>query len=247
VFELNGEPHATWSIDTKELPEVARVAIVQLGESLPRGNHQARMLALDDAGQTLAVLPVIVRGTNTAATSQVDGNVQMQRAVTLMVGNVESLCHSMQAHSELMSKGYQESLSQNLMLTETLQGLVAAKSEQSASAEERLARSRRMDQMFERFLPMLELGFGILAAEVERRYSDKNKLPAAPPSAPPSAPPVAPSVAPATPPAPPEVVDLDAHRSMGGSAVRCGKPSKPVPSPIRNRHVKKTPAPKRSR
>jgi hypothetical protein len=255
VLEVNGEPHATWSVDTRELPEVARAAIVQIGESLPRGNHQARMLALDDAGQTLALLPITVRGTNSAATSQVDGNVQMQRAVTLMVGNVESLCTSMREHSELVSKGYQEALSQNLMLTETLQGLVAAKSEQTALAEERIARSRRMDQMFEKFMPMLELGFGVLAAEVERRYSDRNKLPPAPPAAtsppvapPPPAPPAAtsPPVAP-PPPAPPaatsppvappcDVVDwaaFDAHRSRGGSR-KGRKPTKsPSPKPKR--------------
>lgn len=173
---------------------MARVAIVQLGESLPRGNHQARMLALDDAGQTLAVLPIIVRGTNTAATSQVDGNVQMQRAVTVLVGNVEAICTTMQSHLDLVSKGYQESLSQTMLLTDTLQGLVAAKSEQTALAEERLARSRRMDLLFEKFMPMLELGFGIVAAEVERRYSDRNKLkpPAAPPPPAPS-PPAAPA------------------------------------------------------
>jgi hypothetical protein len=162
------------------------------------------MLALDDAGQTLAMLPVIVRGTNTAATSQVDGNVQMQRAVTVMVGNVESLLTSIQSSHELVSKGYQEALGQNLMLTETLQSLVAAKSEQSAAAEERLSRSRRLDQMFEKFLPMLELGFGVVAAEVERRYSDKNKLPAAPPAPPPAAPPPPP---PPPPPAPPPAPD----------------------------------------
>ncbi|MFA5715886.1 MAG: hypothetical protein WC998_09105 [Candidatus Paceibacterota bacterium] len=239
VLEINGEPHATWGIDTKELPEVARVAIVQLGESLPRGNHQARMLALDDAGQTLAVLPVVVRGTNTVATSQVDGNVQMQRAVTVLVGNVEAICTTMQSHLDLVSKGYQESLSQTMLLTDTLQGLVAAKSEQTALAEERLARSRRMDLLFEKFMPMLELGFGIVAAEVERRYSDRNKLPnkqEAPPPTPPPAPPTPPPPAAAPERPSPAVVDLasfDAQRSKGGSA--------------RGRKPPKTPAPKRRR
>jgi hypothetical protein len=197
VLELDGDTYATWSIETKDLTEVVRSSIVKLGETLSKGNHQGRLTALDDAGQTLAVIPVTVRGTNTAATNQVDGNVQMQRAVTLMVGNIEALCHTMRDHAELTSKGYQDALGQNLMLTETLQGLVAAKSEQSAAAEERLARSRRMDQLFERFIPMLELGLGCLAAEVEKRYSDKNKLPASPPVAPPPPPPPPPDPMPA--------------------------------------------------
>jgi hypothetical protein len=44
-----------------------------------------------------------------------------------------------------------------------------------------------------------------------------------------------------------DLASLDAHRSLGGSAVRPGKTSKPAPSPTKNCHAKKTPAPKRSR
>ena len=187
VLEIGGQVHGTWATSSPALVDTVRTTIQRIGEELPTGSHSVELIAVDDAGSCLARLPVTIKGRNSAASSQSDGMLSLQRAVTILVGNVDAMMGSARVQLEALSKQSESLLTQNVQLLDALQNVLAAKTESAVAIEEAQARSARWAAVTEKLMPMLELGIGCLAAEVEIRYSNRPKLPAPPVAAPPVA------------------------------------------------------------
>ncbi|MFA5436788.1 MAG: hypothetical protein WC372_12190, partial [Candidatus Neomarinimicrobiota bacterium] len=102
ILEMEGEVWGTWAVSTPNLTEVVRQTVVRVGEELSKGQHPAKLIALDSAGQTLAQHPLTIRG-NSSAARQGTEQMEMQRAMTILVGNLESVSHSLTTQIDLLS------------------------------------------------------------------------------------------------------------------------------------------------
>lgn len=194
ILEMEGEVWGTWAVSTPNLTEVVRQTVVRVGEELSKGQHPAKLIALDSAGQTLAQHPLTLRG-NSSAARQGTEQMEMQRAMTILVGNLESVSHSLTTQIELLSKQNQDLIGQNLSAISALQEVVASKAESQLAIARQEARDARLADLVKQFAPALGAAAEILVA----RFAAK--LPGILPDAAPGAPPAPTPPAPA-PPAP---------------------------------------------
>ena len=200
ILEMEGEVWGTWAVSTPNLTEVVRQTVVRVGEELSKGQHPAKLIALDSAGQTLAQHPLTIRG-NSSAARQGTEQMEMQRAMTILVGNLESVSHSLTTQIDLLSKQNQDLIGQNLSAISALQEVVASKAESQLAIARQEARDARLAEMVKQFAPALGAAAEILVARFAAKLP--GILPDAAPGAPPAPTPSAPGLETSPPPTPP--------------------------------------------
>lgn len=81
----------TWAMSDPDLESSIVGTISSLGELMPKGRHQCRLISFDADDQQLASLPVVVIGTSDAATEAGNGRIAGERANAIFISNAEKM------------------------------------------------------------------------------------------------------------------------------------------------------------
>jgi hypothetical protein len=187
ILEMEGEVWGTWQANAKDLAELVRTVVVRIGEELPKGQHGAKLLAIDSAGQTLAQHPLTIRGNSTASRHGTE-QMEMQRAMTILVGNLEAVSHSLTSQIELLSRQNQDLIGQNLSAISALQEVVSAKGTIQIDIQRQEARDARLAEIVRQVAPALDIGLTLIFQHFASKIPGMQSLAAPTPPAAPAAP-----------------------------------------------------------
>lgn len=181
---LEGPDGTTWGTWSRDFPNLATSISGMLGslrEELPKGRHSAKLLAWADDGTQLSCFPITVTGSSEAAAEGAQNHLVAQRANALFLANVEKMqagMMSMLAHTNEVASEIAEA---NRNLNADMERSRAERDEGRMRAIREEGRQRRLDQMADKFLPLIEIALGMLAerfADWASKQAEQAKLPA---------------------------------------------------------------------
>jgi TolA-binding protein len=167
----DGTTWGTWEVtrDSSELEQLKRTVTEQLnllGDELPTGRHQCKLVALDAARNQVALLPVVVTGRSSVAASAASEAKAMQQAVSIHVANTEAIMLGLQQENERLRTRNTDLEERIHDHEEAVLRLQQAGLEFQIDVKREEGRQRRMDDIYETGKPLLEVLMGIAAEEL---------------------------------------------------------------------------------
>jgi hypothetical protein len=148
----------TWSIGARDIETSISGMLASAAETLPRGKHQCRLLALDSAGSQLSSYSCVICGTSEAASEAASGRLHQERANALFLSNAQTMISTQQTHIEKLSEMIAALRSSLDKKDQFVDRMIEASNEKLTEFALRERRSERIDKMLEQFAPMLSIG-----------------------------------------------------------------------------------------
>jgi hypothetical protein len=148
----------TWSIGARDIENSISGMLAGAAESLPRGKHQCRLLALDSSGSQLSSFSFVICGTSEAASEAASGRLHQERANALFLSNAQTMISTQQSHIEKLSEMIAALRSSLDKKDQFVDRMIEASNEKLTEFASRERRSERIDKMLEQFAPMLSIG-----------------------------------------------------------------------------------------
>jgi hypothetical protein len=188
--DSDGSVAGTWPIGFRDLTQAIEGMLISLREALPKGRHQFRLAAFDQAKNQLSFLPVVVQGASDAATDASRGRVDQERANALFIGNCEKMLGVQQRLIDSMSETQSQLLEAHAKTSGQLEELIELTRDEHTKLIRESAQQERLGKMFEQFAPILQAGLafgGEYAARwLAEKMSSKEPEPPKSPSQPPA-------------------------------------------------------------
>jgi hypothetical protein len=252
-------PWHTWPIAAVTDDAVDGI-LTGLREELPRGRHACKLLAIGTDGLQMSMFPLTLEGSSQVAADAASQALGYQRANSILIANTERMMRASQDQIESLAAMNSQKDEAHAQLLGMLERVERASMSSLVEAEERRAKTERMDSLFEGIKPLIgvaaELFSSLVADWAMKRQQAEAKAKAKSDSPPIPEPTQAPpQVAPAEPvgvlpDAPTSVEPAQSHLASGDS-----QPVEPrtdgVRRPARNERSasratgRKTPKPKR--
>lgn len=158
----DGEPYGTWSLGTPSLESSVDVVVRELTDALPKGQHQFRLVALDENKQQLSALPLVFVGASPQATDAAAGRINEQRANALVLSNAEKIVSlyrdALDASADHL-QAMREGMAQRDRHIARLEALTDDRQKELIRVE---AREQRLTAIANQFAPLVEIGIGLM-------------------------------------------------------------------------------------
>lgn len=177
---LEGPDGTTWGTWTRDFPELVQSITAMLGalrEELPKGRHCAKLFAWAADGTQLSVFPLTMTGASEAATEGAQTQLIQQRANALLLSNVEKSQAGMITLLEHTAHIAQQITEANRNLTADAQRSAIERDEGRLRVLREEGKQRRLDEMTQRIMPLVELALGVLAERAADWVAESQKKP----------------------------------------------------------------------
>lgn len=167
------QPWGTWPTSDANLRQSVLGALQMCGEELAYGPHRARLVAITSDGHQLSSLPTRIHGrSNVAATAGSEAK-ELQRAVSLMVTNVETLTTAVRNQCEQLSAQNEQLQLANIELSQALSQLLARNLQYEADREEKQIRNEGLSRMFAQAEPAIGALAQLISDQAEAALAKK--------------------------------------------------------------------------
>jgi hypothetical protein len=170
-----GSVAGTWPIGHRDLVVTIEGMLISLREALPKGRHQFRLVAFDQAKNQLSFLPVVVAGASDAASDASRSRVDQERANALFISNAEKMMAVQGRLIESMSEAQAQLLEAHAKTAGQLDELIELTREENNKMLREQGQQERLSKMFEQFAPILQMGLSFGAEYAARWLAGKVK------------------------------------------------------------------------
>jgi|WetSurMetagenome_2_1015567.scaffolds.fasta_scaffold00908_10 hypothetical protein len=172
-----GSVAGTWPIGHRDLVVTIEGMLISLREALPKGRHQFRLVAFDQAKNQLSFLPVVVVGASDAASDASRSRVDQERANALFISNAEKMMAVQGRLIESMSEAQAQLLEAHAKTAGQLDELIELTRVENNKMLREQGQQERLSKMFEQFAPILQMGLSFGAEYAARWLAGKASEP----------------------------------------------------------------------
>lgn len=179
---LEGPDGNVWGTWPRDFPNMVQSITGMLGalrDELPKGKHAAKLLALAEDGSQLSCYPMTVIGSSSEAADAAQHSLTAQRANALFIANFEKAQAGMMTLLQHTGEMVAQVVEANRNLTEDAERTKRERDEGRLKLLREESKQRRLDEMSAKFLPMVEIGLGLVsqfAAEWFQEREERKKL-----------------------------------------------------------------------
>jgi hypothetical protein len=149
IERRDGDLLAEFPADLPNLATVIRDALQLQGDELPQGSHQFRVVAYNEQKKQVSELPQTVKGTNRDATAAAHEAIQLQRASSMAIHNMEFAATHLRTEFDLLRQRYDDTVEDRSLLLDTLNELRTANFTQQLELTRFNKTQERLDKMVE--------------------------------------------------------------------------------------------------